>query len=390
MTYFRFLIGFLAVLAALWVIIGEQLSGASADATINAQIVTIRAPVAGDLSVPRRPLGSTVQRGEMIAKLTDRLVDGVRLDDLTMETAFADAAVERAAQPVEKTKEIMNALEARRDLYRRERIAELETRLSHARERLAALEAGDVPEGAGADVALALDADAGRAPLEPRLPELWLSYARERVEVLEIALRAARSGVFLGDGYNDAPNAEQRLVELESELAGHEAALAEAVERKAVVAARLDAERRRVNRAGGGDIVSPAGGLYWEVLAADGANVQRGDPIARVLDCATLVVTASVSETVYNRLKIGDEVTFRPRGDSRVFRGSVSRLAGAGAATVYRELAVAPSQKHLERFDVMIDIPGLRADDELDCAVGRTGRVFFEARPLDWLRGFGN
>lgn len=62
------------------------------------------------------------------------------------------------------------------------------------------------------------------------------------------------------------------------------------------------------------------------------------------------------------------------------------RLAGAGAATVYRNLAVAPSSKHLERYDVTLLVSGLKDDPELACAVGRTGRVFFERRPLDWLR----
>jgi hypothetical protein len=51
---------------------------------------------------------------------------------------------------------------------------------------------------------------------------------------------------------------------------------------------------------------------------------------------------------------------------------------------------VAPSARHLERFDVAVAVPGLQEDPELACAIGRTGRVFFDARPLDWLRGLFN
>ena len=386
MIYARAVLGIAIVGIALWIIVAEQMSGVSADATVNARLVTLRAPVAGELSMPLRGLGGQVARGEQIAALRDPLVDAVRLDDLAMERALAEAAVARFATLAGETRAIMDRLEARAARFRDERTEELEVRLAFARERLEILEAGAEIAGADGDVSLALEDDTPRQPLEPRLPPLWLSYARERVETLEIALRAAREGVFLGDGYNDAPNAEQRLTELQSELAAQAAQLAEAEATLAAFAARENAERRRVNRFGGAGLVAPVDGIFWEVLAADGETVQRGDPVARLLDCGSTMVTLSVTEAVYNRLSVGDPAVFRPRGQRDTFDGTVERLAGAGAATIYRNLAIAPSQRHLERHDVTLSVPGLRADPELGCAVGRTGRVFFDARPLDRLR----
>ncbi|MFN3527185.1 MAG: HlyD family efflux transporter periplasmic adaptor subunit, partial [Paracoccus sp. (in: a-proteobacteria)] len=184
----------------------------------------------------------------------------------------------------------------------------------------------------------------------------------------------------------DAPNAEQRLTELQSDLAGQTAQLTEAEAILAAFTARADAERRRVNRLGGAELTAPVAGLFWEVLAANRESVQRGDPVARIVDCGSTMVTLSVTESVFNRLSIGDAAVFRPRGMRETFEGTVERLAGAGAATIYRNLAIAPSQRHLERHDVSLSVPGLRADPALGCAVGRTGRVFFDARPLDRLR----
>jgi hypothetical protein len=126
--------------------------------------------------------------------------------------------------------------------------------------------------------------------------------------------------------------------------------------------------------------------LYWEVLAADGEDIQRGDAVVRLLDCDSTIVTLSVTESVFNRLSIGDTAVFRPRGDRETYDGTVERLAGSGAATIYTNLAVAPSQLHLERHDVTLSVPGLRDNNALDCKVGRTGRVFFDTRPLDRLR----
>lgn len=384
--YARMAIGVAIVLIAIWVIVTEQMSGASADATINARLVTVRSPVAGEVDMPRRGFGSRVSAEEVIANVQDVLVDGVRLDDLAMERQLAAAAVARLQMLETETLAVMDGLSTRSERFRAEKISELEVRLEAARERLAILESGDIPDGLAADLALAQDEDGNRLPLEPRLPQLWINYARERVETLEIALRAAEDGVFLGDGFNDAPYAEQRLVALQGELAAYAADLTEAETRLAVVTAREAAERRRVSRSGGADLVSPVRGLYWEVLAADGATVQRGDPVARLLDCDSTIVTLSVTEGVFNRLSIGDPAVFRPRGESETYQGTVERLAGAGAATVYANLAIAPSQRHLERHDVTLSVPALRDTPALDCMVGRTGRVFFDARPLDRLR----
>ncbi|MGR3272502.1 HlyD family efflux transporter periplasmic adaptor subunit [Thalassococcus profundi] len=385
MKYSRLLIGFIAIALALWIIIGEQMSGASANAFVNARLVTVRSEVAGTVEMPVRSLGSRIGEGERVATITDPLVDRVRLNDLVMERSFLSSEALRLEAYQKSTNEILQSLEARSERYTENRLEDLRIRLEHARARLSLLE----EQGAGDATPATTDAvnpDNGRLPGEPQLPALALDYARERVEVLEIALRAAESGVFLGDGYNDAPNAEQRAVELRSEVAATEAAIADVERRKTAVDERVGRERQRVNGLTGGDILAPVTGLFWEVMAADGEHLERGDPVLKMVDCGSLMVNLSVSEGIYNTLEVGQTAEFRPLGGSDVFDGTVTRLAGAGAATIYRNLAVAPSQQHLERYDVTLLVPGLKDDPELSCAIGRTGRVFFDRRPLDWLR----
>lgn len=390
MTFWRVFLGVVVVIVALWFIVGEQLTGASADATINARLVTIRSPIAGALSVPDRPLGSPVTPGEVVATVEDSRVDGVRLDDLKMQLGLADAEITRLAQERKKVSSMVQSLRQRVDLYRAARIAELETRLAFARERLAILENREWPRAF--DVrppdasALAGDATGGL----PGQRELWISAARERVALLENEFATARQGVFLGDGYNDAPNAGQRLVELKGELDKLAVQADHADARRTQLAQRLDRELLRVTRAAGEELVSPVSGVYWEVLAGDKEEVQRGDPVARILDCDSTVVTLSVTQSVYNTLSVGSPAVFRPLGAGRNFDATILRLGGSGAATFYRNLAVAPSERHLERYDVMVLVPQLNADPELGCATGRTGRVFFERRPLDWLRSLWN
>ena len=49
MKFTRLVLGSAIVIAALWLIIGEQISGVSSNAVVNARLVTLRAPVAGTL-----------------------------------------------------------------------------------------------------------------------------------------------------------------------------------------------------------------------------------------------------------------------------------------------------------------------------------------------------
>jgi hypothetical protein len=51
MRFARLIIGSLVIAVAILVIAGEQLSGASADAVINARTTTLRAPIAGTLTL---------------------------------------------------------------------------------------------------------------------------------------------------------------------------------------------------------------------------------------------------------------------------------------------------------------------------------------------------
>lgn len=385
MRYAALVTGILTVIFALWIIVGEQMSGASANAVVNAPVVTVRAPVAGTLRLPERQLGSRISRGQVIASVEDTNVDRVRLNDLFMELQLEHAARLQTEQMLEETQNLRQQLSDRAETFRMHRLQELEARLSHARARLAIFENGSDPDGT---LQQSPDANAPNdvsATTRPR--SLMHEDAREQVAVLEIALSAAQQGVFLGDGYNDSPNSEQRATEIDSEIAALTAGLAEAQARQEAVEERISRESIRVNSLTGGDINATVNGSYWEILQADGVTVQRGDPLVRLVDCQAAFVTLSVTERVYNQLEIGQAATFRLSGASAVYDATVSRLAGSGAETIYRNLAVAPSQQHLERFDVALIVPELQAATGAGCMIGRTGRAFFDNRPLDWLRG---
>ena len=385
MRYTRILVGVGVLVVAVWILIGEQLAGVSADAVINARMSSVRAPVAGDVTLAPLSLGARLRIGDDLGSIEDARADTVRLADLEMEVRLEAAASARESSMVASLQDQITALEARTLAYQSSREQELATRLERARARLELLEAD--PAGETDDASATLSQGQTENSGDPLLPGIALEYARERVSALEVELAALQSGVHLGDGYNDAPWSEQWRADLEARLAEHQSAQKEADDRLAAVTARLDAERLRVNRLTASPVRSSINGILWELRTESGENVQRGDELLKLVNCDSVIVTLSVTENIYNGLAVGDPATFRPQGHGSTFEGTIVRLAGSGAETVYRNLAVAPSTRHLERFDVAVDVPGLADDPDFACAIGRTGRVFFDARPLDWLRG---
>jgi biotin carboxyl carrier protein len=299
MRFGRLFLGLAVILLALWVIIGEQITGVSSDAVVNARLSTVRAPIAGTLDMPMRPFGMSIRADDELATLNDPLADKVRYNDLRMERAFAAAEVER----------------------------------------LVAFGADQVP------------ADAEQINSDPEV----------------LANRAPRTNTRVGN----------------SELAVF---LTEARSRLEAIDVRLVDEDARLALLSNASLTAPSDGLLWEILADDGEVVQRGQDILKLMLCDTALVTLSVPVNVYNRLRVGQSAKFRLDGTEALYDGTITRIAGSGAETIYRNLAVAPSIKHLERYDIALLVPELRENSTLRCTVGQTGRVFFEARPLDRMR----
>lgn len=61
----RFFLGLAVIAIALWVLLGEQITGVSSDAVVNARLTTMRAPIDGTLDMPFRSLGSVLRVGHL-------------------------------------------------------------------------------------------------------------------------------------------------------------------------------------------------------------------------------------------------------------------------------------------------------------------------------------
>ena len=90
--------------------------------------------------------------------------------------------------------------------------------------------------------------------------------------------------------------------------------------------------------------------------------------------CSGAVVTANVTERVYNGLQLGEQASFEPNDGSAAIKGSIVNLTGASGAPA--NLAINPDTLNKEPYRVTVSMPYLDATGK-GCVIGRTGRVVF-------------
>jgi HlyD family secretion protein len=355
----------------------------SVEAVVNARLVTLRAPIDGEVAEAPGTLqvGANLASGATLLRIVNRRADRSRLDDLrrTLEGLREEQLVLNAkiatlrakhAEFVEQTKSFQQGrikqLEARAAEIDSE-IAGADVKFEEAAElsqRMSALESKGVQTPVARD----------RARREQEVAVQAIAGAQQRARAVAVELEAARTGTFVGDSYNDRPRSSQQADELQEQLIGLTAELRLRDARAARLETELAEETARFNDLAEAKIVAPANASVWEVLTAPGEEVRRGQDLVRLLDCNTSVVTAAVSESVYNQLRVGARARFRFRDDNKNLEGRVVHLTGVAAAPA--NLAIAPSALMKEAYRVTVAIPGLAASPA--CDLGRTGRVIFE------------
>jgi multidrug resistance efflux pump len=215
----------------------------------------------------------------------------------------------------------------------------------------------------------------GRLTREQTFAQRTELAARQRLDATRVELEAARDGTYLGDSYNDRPSSVQREEETRLRIETFTADLAQVDAEIGWLSGEIGAEESRYNNQAEADVKLPVTGRIWEIMTASGEDVRAGQPLARVLDCASTVVTANVTERVY-RLQIGAPARFRPADGSADINGTIANLTGSAGAAA--NLAISPDALSKEPYRVTVAIPH-RDGDAKDCNVGRTGRVIFQS-----------
>lgn len=194
-----------------------------------------------------------------------------------------------------------------------------------------------------------------------------------RLQSVNATIGAAGRGVFLGDGFNDAPYAEQQKDRLLLQRQQLEATAVGAAAR------RDDAQRRLKEARGRTDFKAPSGTYVWAQLASPGAAVRAGEPVLDLIDCRRRFVEVALPERRAEVVKVGNEAQIRLIGSDQWLTGRVARVAGAAAKKGDGLFAAVTSAlPDAREISVEVALPDSAAiAPERKCDVGRLAEVRF-------------
>jgi len=366
-----------------WMPIQRMLMATSAEAVINARVITIRTPISGDVYAQpaRLEAGTTFQAGDELLTIKNPRSDRSNLDNLKrgVEQLATNVAALRAKEAVLKKHHA--ELVARNEMFRSGRVETLERQIAEIDAQIASA----VAQHQEAEKALArgkallakgivAESFLDKAVRDESIASDTISQLRARRKATEIGLASARQGTFITDGYNDTPQSAQRSLDVELELADVGARLAGTAKELAAAQQDLIREEKREQDLSTAVIHAGISGRVWEIMTAPGEHVNAGQVLMRLLDCGGAMVTASVSQSVFQKLTIGQHATFKPGDGGPLVKGWVVDLSGL--ATVMSNDAIQSKLLAGEPYHVTLKFPELA--NRPQCQISRAGLVTFD------------
>ena len=369
-----------------WMPLRTLLQPTSVEAIVNSRVVTVRAPIEGEVTAALTGLSGSgvIEKNESLLHIRNVRADRTRLDSLN--DRLGGLRIERLANlaRIASTQQAHDAMAEDVELFAEARIRQLEARAAALESDIAAAGARHEVAAAAADRADTLArsgsisaAELQRVTLERTVAEQTEASAEHQLDAVRVELEALRAGRFVGDGYNDRPSTAEHRDELRRKLDDLYTSLSATQAEIARLEQEVAAESERYRELSDVAVSLPVAGRVWEVLTAPGEQVRQGQDLLKILDCSGAVVTANVTESVYNRLSVGSPARFRPTDGGPDLGGTVANLTGLAAAPA--NLAILPSALAREAYRVTVQVPALSAD--ATCAIGRTGRVIFDKAP---------
>ena len=381
--FFKIAAGLAIVAVFGWLPLKAIWQTSSVEAVVNARIVTLRSPIDGTVTTKTGyPTGlSGVSEGDVILHVVNARGDRTRLDDLRRQMSRLENQRPSLAAKLATAEAAQQDLARQAGQFRDGRILQLEARIAEIQSAIEAAAARREDAVAAVERASSLaktgtvsTVELARLTREQSVAQQTEVGARRRLDAAKVELTAVRSGTYLGDSYNDRPSSAQREEEMRQRAADLRADLTHTDAEIEWLTHEIAVEQLHYISRSEADIKAPVAGRIWEMMTSPGEDVRGGQALLKVLDCAGAVVTANVTESVYNRLKLGEAASFEPNDGSPALRGEIVNLTGASGAPA--NLAINPDALNKEPYRVTVSVPASEATAK-DCAVGRTGRVVF-------------
>lgn len=369
----------------------------ASSAFVNAELVRVAAPIAGQLTsnLPRK--GDFIDRSAPVSLVEARAPDQRHLSHLLSQHAVATKRAGLARKQLAEITAADEELIARIKTYRQGTVS----RLGYERDEARSERTGCLAEAAQRrDIGSRLDhlvksgtttairSAEAQALLETNAARCEMLDAK--LKRLEVELKSAEDGVFLRDGANDAPYSQQQRDRLLLRRQDLEIRALEEAQQAAQIATEIEQEKARLARLNRFEVALPAGHVVWSVAASPGSSVSEGQTVLDLAACQDRFVTVELPERDFEKLKPGAPAYVRLVGSNEWTTGQVRQIRGSAARTDDRLLAAQVKRPDPHSITVEVRLPdNVEADRSNFCNIGRLAEVRFQRAPLAFLAGLG-
>ncbi len=224
------LLALVVAVALAWVPLSRLLSVTSAEATINARLINLRAPIDGSVVIvaPAIAVGTRVEPGEALLRVTNTRADRQGIDELgrTIDQLRAElAALEQRTEELKKIEAGLRCARAKR--FRRAEFVS-------SKRAPGSSSSSSTPPRRNTKMRRSptnRDKDSSRAEgfqtvsallhseRDFKVAKTNIEGVHKRQQSNQVELEGARKGLFIGDSYNDRPRSAQHLDEVGQQIA---------------------------------------------------------------------------------------------------------------------------------------------------------------------------
>lgn len=395
--FLRFLIGAGLLALPIWFLMPGLWTITSAQAVVNAHVITLNSPIEGVVTLPPPALGRLVTQGSVLLQIDTPALDPGKIEELKTEVASLVGRVGALKEHRAKTESLKSELLIRFNNYKDSMVRRVAHELEEARSEADAANATlrqrvseEAEEQARSRRGLGSQRELNQARFTAEIASKNACRAGTAVTRLSDQLESMKKGVFTGpgDSRNDVPYSLQRIHELTVQQLDDDARIQEDQARITQLERQIDGETRRAKTRSSYRLKAPVDGIVWRHFVTQDSSVGPQTKLLQIIITSSVFIDATLNEKYADDIRPGDRVVARLIGTDVETPGTVKYILGADVLGEDETLATEAPRASRHEVHVIIDFDTAfsGADDFNQGFVGRRAEVRFPGLTRSALR----
>jgi len=362
--FLRFTIGVGLLGLPIWFLMPGLWTVTSAQAVVNAHVITLTSPIEGVVTLSPPPLGRLVAQGSVLLQIDSPMVDQRNIDELNTEVATLVGRVGALKQHRAKTEALKGELLISFNNYKDSMVRRVAHELEEARSEAEAADAAlrqrvseEGEEQARSRRGLGSQRELNLARFTAEIASKNAARATTAVTRLSHQLESMKRGVFTGpgDSRNDVPYSQQRIHELTVQQLDDDARIQENQARITHLERQIETGTRRAKTRSSYQLRAPIDGIVWRHFVAQESAVGPQTKLMQIIITSSVFIDATLNEKYADDIRPGDEVMVRLIGSDVEAPGTVKYILGADVLGEDETLATDAPKASRHEVHVIID-----------------------------------